>query len=62
MRIWWKELLGMVFYYSEISGYFYAWNYKKARKKRPGGRLWVVNSYGEKIICNDKYGSKLEAK
>lgn len=55
MRSWWRELLSMCFYYSEEIGYFYAWSYKNARKKITMGALYVVNDYGDKCPCGDKF-------
>lgn len=54
MRSFWKEVIGMCFYYSSKIGYFYAWNYVHARKRVSSGALYVVNMYGEKCPCGDK--------
>lgn len=51
MRKFWQEIFGICFYYSESIGYFYAWNYKSARKKATIGKLFVVNDFGEKCLC-----------
>lgn len=51
IRKFWPEISGMCLYYSDEKKYFYAWNYINARKKAPGGALYVVNDFGEKKIC-----------
>lgn len=52
-RKWFPELIGMHLYCIHDIIYFYAWDYKHARKKFPEGELCIMTDFGTKLRCND---------